>query len=184
MRIGVLALQGNFAEHVRMLQSLQLEAIEVRTVEDFSTVDALVLPGGESTVISTLLLSTGLHSAIQKNSLPIFGTCAGAILLASSVQPAADVTPLGLLDMTIERNAYGRQAQSQRASLQFQGQKTEVAFIRAPRIVAVGKNIQVLAEYKGDPVLVQQGNRIASTFHTEVTGDTAVHRLFLQMLLV
>jgi pyridoxal 5'-phosphate synthase pdxT subunit len=185
-RIGVLAVQGDFAAHAEMLQGLGAETVEVRTVADLENCDALVLPGGESTTQLQFLKEEGLFDAIKKfaaNEQPVFGTCAGAILLAHKVQrPAQD--SLGLIDMTVMRNGYGRQM----ASDVFFGSSTleptpmEMVFIRAPIIEKVGPGVEVLAEYGGKPVLVQKGNLLAATFHPELTPDSTVHRHFLDLV--
>lgn len=185
-RIGVLAVQGDFAAHAAVLESLQAETVEVRTVGDLEKCDALVLPGGESTTQLQFLQEEGLFDAIRKfaaNQQPLFGTCAGAILLATQVQhPAQD--SLQLMDITVTRNAYGRQM----ASDVFFGSSTldpkpmEMVFIRAPVIEKVGPGVEVLAEYNGKPVLVQKGNLLAATFHPELTRDTTVHRHFLKLV--
>lgn len=170
--IGVLALQGDFSEHLQALQRHGKEGLEVRTIEDLRNVQALILPGGESTTIAKLLVSTGLDKAIKdraRKGMPIWGTCAGAILLAKNViSPIPLATTLGLLDITIERNSYGRQAESFQAEIQIGKQCSEVFFIRAPRITNVEKGVKVLASYQKNPVLVQYKNILASTFHTEI----------------
>jgi 5'-phosphate synthase pdxT subunit len=185
-KIGILAIQGDFAAHAAMLQSLGAETLEVRTVADLEQCDALILPGGESTTQLQFLQEEGLFAAIKKfaaNHQPVFGTCAGAILLATHVNnPAQD--SLGLLDMTVLRNAYGRQLAS---DVRF-GESTlksapmEMVFIRAPIIESVGPGVEVLTEYAGKPTLVQQENVLASTFHPELTDDPTVHRHFLDLI--
>jgi 5'-phosphate synthase pdxT subunit len=185
VKIGILAVQGDFAAHAEMLQSLGSETVEVRTVADLESCDALVLPGGESTTQLQFLREEGLFEAIKQfasNRQPVFGTCAGAILLASAVQHPVQES-LGLLDMTILRNGYGRQL----ASDVFFGSSTleptpmEMVFIRAPIIEKVGPGVEVLAEHEGKPVLVQNGTVLAATFHPELTADTTVHRHFLEL---
>ena len=186
LRIGVLAVQGDFAAHAEMLRALGAEAVEVRAVADLEGCVALVLPGGESTTQLQFLEEEGLFDAIKTfagNQRPIFGTCAGAILLANKVQhPAQD--SLELMDMTVTRNAYGRQLAS---DVFFGWSKLgqtpmEMVFIRAPIIERVADGTEVLAEYAGKPVLVQQGNLLAATFHPELTSDTTVHRHFLDLV--
>ena len=185
-KIGVLAVQGDFSAHAAMLRSLGAEAVEVRTVADLECCDALVLPGGESTTQLQFLQEEGLFEAIQKfaaNEQPIFGTCAGAILLADKVQhPAQD--SLALLDMTVTRNAYGRQMASDVffGTSKLESSPMEMVFIRAPIIEKAGPGVEVLAEYEGKPVLVQKGNLLAATFHPELTSDTTVHRHFLDLV--
>ena len=185
-KIGILAIQGDFAAHAAMLRSLGAETKEVRAVDDLDDCDALVLPGGESTTQLQFLQEEGLFEAIQKfaaNDLPVFGTCAGAILLATHVKhPAQD--SLGLIDMTVLRNGYGRQLAS---TVSF-GESTlkpepiEMVFIRAPIIENVGPGVEILAEFAGKPALVQNKNVLASTFHPELTDDSTVHQHFLDLL--
>jgi len=178
--------QGDFAAHAKMLRSLEAGTVEVRTVADLEPCDALVLPGGESTTQLQFLQEEGLFEAIRRfaaEKRPVFGTCAGAILLAADVQHPAQES-LGLLDMTVLRNAYGRQL----ASDVFFGWSTlepapmEMVFIRAPIIERVGPGIEVLAECGGKPVLVQKENLLAATFHPELTSDMTVHQHFLGLL--
>jgi len=186
MKIGILAVQGDFEAHAAMLRELGVETIEVRTVADLQDCDGLVLPGGESTTQLQFLQEEGLYDAIREFSNEggaIFGTCAGAILLAHHVKnPAQD--SLKLLDMTILRNGYGRQL----ASDVFFGNSTlkkepiEMVFIRGPIIEKVASGISVLAKHQGKPVLVQKGRILAATFHPELTGDTTVHRHFLGLV--
>jgi 5'-phosphate synthase pdxT subunit len=183
MTIGVLALQGDFKEHLRSLAEHGVQGMEIRSIADLQKVDALILPGGESTTMAKLLLSTGLDKAIRgrvQKGMPIWGTCAGAILLAKNViSPLPLETTLGLLDMTIERNSYGRQAESFIGEIQFvdshgkafhdkASHRSDVFFIRSPRIIKLGRGIKVLARYKRDPVLVQKAHILASTFHSEL----------------
>lgn len=185
-KIGILAIQGDFAAHAAMLDSLGAETREVRTVADLRECDGLILPGGESTTQLQFLQEEGLFDAIRKfaaDDKPVFGTCAGAILLARKVEhPAQD--SLKLLDMTVLRNAYGRQL----ASDVFFGQSTlepaplEMVFIRAPIIEKIGPGVRVLAEHGGKPVLVQKDNLLAATFHPELTNDATVHRYFLELV--
>jgi pyridoxal 5'-phosphate synthase pdxT subunit len=186
LKIGVLAVQGDFAAHAGMLEALGAETVEVRTVADLETCDALVLPGGESTTQLQFLQEEGLFEAIKKfaaNQQPVFGTCAGAILLATEVQHPKQES-LGLLDITVTRNAYGRQMASDvfLGSSKLEPTPMEMVFIRAPLIEKVGPGVEVLAEYGGDPVLVQRGNLLAATFHPELTSDTTVHRHFLDLV--
>jgi 5'-phosphate synthase pdxT subunit len=181
MFIGVLALQGDFKEHLRSLAEHGAQGLEVRTVDDLKKVDALILPGGESTTMAKLLVSTGLDKAIKvraKRGMPIWGACAGAILLAKNViSPVPLEATLGLLDITIERNSYGRQAESFEASVNIGAETHQVFFIRSPRITRVGKGIKVIARYKKDPILVQKGNILASTFHSELGAHNPVLNL-------
>ena len=185
MKIGILAVQGDFAAHAAMLQRLGAETIEVRTVEDLEGFDGIVLPGVESTTQLQFLQEEGLADAIHRfagERRPVFGTCAGAILLAKNVKnPAQD--SLGLLDMTILRNGYGRQLASDVffEPSRLKKEPLEMVFIRGPVIESVAKGIEVLAKHEGKPALVQKDNVLASTFHPELTEDTSVHEHFLEM---
>jgi 5'-phosphate synthase pdxT subunit len=185
VKIGIVAIQGDFAAHAAMLHALGAETVEVRTVNDLEGCYGLVLPGGESTTQLQFLKEEGLFDAIRKFSKQggaIFGTCAGAILLASNVNNPPQES-LGLLDVTVLRNGYGRQL----ASDVFFGPSTlkkeplEMVFIRGPIIEQVGKGIQVLARHAGKPALVEKDNVLAATFHPELTDDTTVHEHFLEM---
>ncbi|MSR87078.1 pyridoxal 5'-phosphate synthase glutaminase subunit PdxT [Candidatus Peribacteria bacterium] len=185
MTIGVLAFHGDFAEHLDVLKSLSVQCREVRSLADLDKVHRLIIPGGESTVMSRFLDESGLDKEIIKRvvqgSLPIYGTCAGAILLAKKVTGKNAPRSLKLIDMVIDRNAYGTQAQSFQTELKLKGMKKPlpVAFIRAPMITKVGEDVEVLASHNGFPVLVKQGSVLAGTFHPEVRGQDAIHRLFL-----
>jgi pyridoxal 5'-phosphate synthase pdxT subunit len=187
LKIGILSVQGDFAAHAAMLQSLGAETAEVRTPAGLGCCDALILPGGESTTQLQFLQEGGLFESIQKfaaNDGPIFGTCAGAILLATEVRNPHQAS-LGLLDMTILRNGYGRQLAS--AVVQgpsklpgtSNGEPLEMVFIRGPIIERVGPGVEVLAEHAGKPALVRQGAVLAATFHPELSSDSTVHRYFL-----
>jgi 5'-phosphate synthase pdxT subunit len=184
--IGILAIQGDFAAHAAMLHSLGAETTEVRKIADLQQCDALILPGGESTTQLQFLQEEGLGEEIKKfaaKKRPVFGTCAGAILLAARVNnPAQD--SLGLLDMTILRNGYGRQLASNVSfcNSKLKSEPMEMVFIRAPIIERVGPGVEILAEYGGKPVLVQKGNLLAATFHPELSADTTVHRHFLELV--
>lgn len=173
--VGVLDLQGDVIEHRRALEACGATVISVKTVEDLAKVQALVMPGGESTTIGRLLKWTGLDEAIcarAQKGMPIYGTCAGAILLAK----------MGLIDIEVERNAYGRQMDSFEEKIEALGTKIDAIFIRAPRLHRPGKKVQVLAECRGDAVLVRQGNLLVSSFHPELTSDLTLHRYFLTFL--
>jgi 5'-phosphate synthase pdxT subunit len=182
-RVGVLALQGDFQAHQRALERAGAEAVEVRTAADLESIQGLVIPGGESTTMLKLLEEEKLLDPLREfgRRRPIFGTCAGAILLATSVANSPQAS-LGLMDMQVERNAYGRQVDSRIAHLDPQGMDggLEAVFIRAPIIRRVGKEAKVLASYEGDPVLVEQGRHLAATFHPELTDDPRVHLMFLE----
>jgi len=175
MRVGVLAVQGNFREHAAMLRRLGADVVEVRKPEQLEALDGLVIPGGESTAISRLIRVGRLEGAITRFARPIFGTCAGMILL--------DRAHLGLADFEAERNAYGRQVASFEADLELAGDKPlRGVFIRAPRIRRTGPDVEVLAELDGAPVLVRDGRVLAASFHPELTGDARVHERFLEMI--
>jgi pyridoxal 5'-phosphate synthase pdxT subunit len=185
-KIGILAIQGDFAAHAAMLHSLGADTLEVRTVSDLHQCDALILPGGESTTQLQFLQEEGLFGAIKQfaaDKHPVFGTCAGAILLATKVEnPAQD--SLGLLEMTVLRNAYGRQLASDVffGTTKLKSGPMEMVFIRGPIIERVGAAVEVLAEYAGKPALVQKNNILAATFHPELTDDATVHRHFLELV--
>jgi pyridoxal 5'-phosphate synthase pdxT subunit len=176
MRIGVLAVQGNFREHVAVLRRLGADAVEVRKPEQLDGLDGLVIPGGESTAIGRLIRIYGLEEAVARFARPIFGTCAGMILL--------DRNHLGHLDVEVARNAYGRQVASFEADLELGGEEEALrgVFIRAPRIERAGPEVEVLAELDGDPVLVREGRILAASFHPELTDDGRVHERFLEMV--
>ena len=184
-RIGVLALQGDFEAHGRALARAGAEAVEVRSAEDLRKVDGLVIPGGESTSMWKLLEEENLLEPLRDfgRRRSIFGTCAGAILLATDVSNPPQAS-LGLMDIGVERNAYGRQLESRIAKLQPEGLvgDLEAVFIRAPIIRRVGVSARVLATYQGHPVLVEQGRHLVATFHPELTGDTRVHLMFLNKI--
>jgi len=174
MKIGVLAVQGNFREHAAMLRRLGAEPVEVRKPEQLDELDGLVIPGGESTTITRLMRLYGIEEAIRRFPRPILGTCAGLIVL--------DKEHLGLLDVHVRRNAYGRQVASFEADLDLDlgdGRPLRGVFIRAPRVERVGDDVEVLAELDGGPVLLRQGRLLVATFHPELTDDSRVHELFL-----
>jgi pyridoxal 5'-phosphate synthase pdxT subunit len=175
-RIGVLAVQGNFREHAAMLQRVGAEAVEVRRPEQLEELDGLIVPGGESTAIARLIWLYGLEEAIRRFERPVLGTCAGMILL--------DRRHLGLLDLEVDRNAYGRQVASFEADLELLGEDEPLrgVFIRAPRVAEAGPEVEVLAELEGEPVLLRQGRIIVAAFHPELTDDTRVHERFLDLV--
>ncbi|MBI4044295.1 MAG: pyridoxal 5'-phosphate synthase glutaminase subunit PdxT [Candidatus Diapherotrites archaeon] len=184
MKIGVLSLQGDFSEHEQTLARLKVNAIEVRRKEHFDGINGLIIPGGESTVFSIMLKRQGLEVFLREKilgGLPVFGTCAGAIILSKKIVNEKNFSPLGVLGIHVKRNSYGRQVESFETNLKVRGLKHEVKgfFIRAPEIVKVDKGIEVLARLGNKPVLVKQENILASTFHTEIIGETAIHELFL-----
>ncbi len=179
-RAGVLALQGDFEAHRKALERAGAEAVEVRTASELEGVDGLVLPGGESTTMLKILEGERMLEPLRRygEKHPIFGTCAGAILLAREVSHPAQ-TSLSLMDIAVERNAYGRQVDSRVARLD---DGSEAVFIRAPIIRKTGERVKVLARYQGDPVLVEEGWHLAATFHPELSKDSDVHRLFVERL--
>jgi pyridoxal 5'-phosphate synthase pdxT subunit len=175
MRIGVLAVQGDFREHAAMLRQLGAEPVEVRKPEQLDDLDGLVIPGGESTAIMRLIRIYGLEEGLREFGRPVFGTCAGMILL--------DRKHLGLVDVEARRNAYGRQVASFETDLELAGGgSVRGVFIRAPRVAEVGPEVEVLAELGGEPVLLRQGRFIVASFHPELTDDTRVHELFLDLV--
>jgi 5'-phosphate synthase pdxT subunit len=185
-RVGVLALQGDFEAHRKALERAGAEAVEVRTASELDSVDGLVIPGGESTTMLKLLGIENLFEPLREFGArkPIFGTCAGAILLANKVSNPEQAS-LGLVDIEVQRNGYGRQLDSRVVRIQpecVDGGDLEAVFIRAPIIRYVGKKAHVLASYNGDPVLVEQGRHLVATFHPELSGDARIHKLFLQKL--
>ena len=179
--IGVLALQGDFEAHRKALERAGAYAVEVRSPAELARVAGLVIPGGESTTMLKLLHSGRLLEPLREFGArrPIFGTCAGVILLARRVTHPEQES-LGLIDVDVERNAYGRQLESRVARVDAGGGPLEAVFIRAPIIRRVGEGVRVLARYNGDPVLVEQGIHMAATFHPELTEDGRVHRLFME----
>jgi 5'-phosphate synthase pdxT subunit len=186
LRIGVLALQGDVREHINTLKNLDCDAIEVRKASDLNGLDGLILPGGESTTISKLLDIFALREPIidfVKSGKAIFGTCAGMITLASKVMDSASgQQSLGVMDISVRRNAFGSQLDSFESDVEFSGKKINVAFIRAPIVESVGEDVEVLAKLSdGTVVAVRQRNMLATSFHPELTGETFVHEFFLQM---
>ena len=167
-------MQGNFREHAAMLRRLGAEVIEVRKPEQLEGIDGLVIPGGESTTILKLAQLYGLDEALRHFEAPIFGTCAGMILLGRD--------HLGLVDVSVRRNAYGRQVASFEADLDLEGDDEPLrgVFIRAPWIEEAGSDVEVIAEHEGRPVLARQGGILVASFHPELTDDTRVHELFLE----
>jgi 5'-phosphate synthase pdxT subunit len=188
VRVGVLALQGDFALHAAALRRCDVEPVEVRKPEALGAVDGLILPGGESTTLIHLMDAWDFWSALpafHASGRPLFGTCAGLIVLARDVESPRQRS-LGLIDVTVERNAYGRQRESFEADapavLDGAAVTLRMVFIRAPRIRRVGPEVQVLARQGADPVLARQGDVLVATFHPELTADLAVHRYFCRMV--
>lgn len=191
VRVGVLALQGDTREHLAALTEAGAEVVTVRRLAELQSVDALVIPGGESTAMSHLLGEFELLEPLRgllRDGLPAYGSCAGMILLASEILdagvPGRAALPLGGIDMTVRRNAFGRQVDSFEEDLTFTGLDTPVhaVFIRAPWVERVGPAVQVLATAGGHPVAVRQGQVLATSFHPEMTGDRRVHALFVNMV--
>lgn len=176
LRIGVLALQGNFREHGAMLRRLGAETVEVRKPEQLDGLDGLVIPGGESTTFMRLMRLYSLDDAIRAFERPVFGTCAGMIVL--------DREHLGLVDIAVRRNAFGRQVASFESDLEVAGEDEPVraVFIRAPWVEDVGPGVEVLAEVDGRPVLAREGRFLVAAFHPELTDDTRLHERFLELV--
>ena len=181
--VGVLSLQGAFAAHIECVESLGVSALEVRTPEQLQNVDALVMPGGESSTMSQLLLSSGLFEAIAQRlaeGMPTFGTCAGMILLASEVLDGrSDQRSFGAIDISVRRNAFGRQIDSFESEIETPFGDFRGVFIRAPRIERVGTDVEVIGRLGNEPVLVRQGNVLAASFHPELSGDARLHDYFV-----
>jgi pyridoxal 5'-phosphate synthase pdxT subunit len=190
-KVGVLALQGDFAAHQAALERAGAEAVQVRDAAQLREIDGLVLPGGESTTMLKLLHYENLFDSLVQfaRKKPVFGTCAGAILLAKGVSRPSQES-FGVIDIDVERNGYGRQLESRVTELapeaDFENRTApghlEAVFIRAPIIRRVGSGAKVLARYNGDPVLVEEGRHLAATFHPELTSDSRIHKLFLEKL--
>jgi len=184
-RIGVLALQGAFREHILSVEALDASAVAVRLPHQLEDCDGLIIPGGESTAIAKLMVSYGFYEPIQERhsrGMAVWGTCAGAILIAKEIVDGVDdQRGLDLMDITVRRNAYGRQVDSFEADLEFVhiGEEYRGVFIRAPWIDRVGEGVEVLAKHEGHIVAARQGNLMATTFHPELTGDPRVHRYFI-----
>ena len=185
MNIGVLALQGSVAEHLKLVKSVnkKINAVAVKTIDELAAVDGLIIPGGESTTLRRLMDEFNLFTPIRERivaGMPVWGTCAGLILLANKIE--GETPYFRLLDVDVKRNAYGRQIDSFVTEGDFAGMYVNMVFIRAPKIVRVGDGVEVLAEYNGEPVAVRQGNILATAFHPEMTRDNRVHKYFLGMI--
>lgn len=182
MNIGVLALQGDFREHLSSVTACGHSAVAIRRVTELDSIDALILPGGESTTIALLADSYGLFGPIQKriaDGLPVYGSCAGMILLSDRiVDGAVNQKTFGGIDMTVRRNAFGRQVESFEDEILFAGESVNGVFIRAPWVEEVGSSVEVLAIHENHPVAVRQGNLLATSFHPELTGDLSIHQYF------
>jgi 5'-phosphate synthase pdxT subunit len=193
MKIGVLALQGDFREHIAAVKSAGHAGLTVRRPEELAEIDALILPGGESTTIAQLAQTFNLFDPIRErisSGMPVYGSCAGMILLADRILDGAqNQLTFGGIDMTVRRNAFGRQVDSFESDLTFDLAPLQAVFIRAPWVEEVGKDVEVLAEVKGSdgvshPVAVRQGSLFATSFHPELTGDLRVHRYFFDQVCV
>lgn len=185
-RIGVLAIQGDYAAHAEALSESGAEPVEIRNPEELDNIDGLILPGGESTTMLKFLERRGLFESLKEfaGARPVFGTCAGAILLARDVRHPVQRS-LEVLDAVVERNAYGRQIDSTILvePTALPGGPLEMVFIRAPRIASTGAGVEVLARREGFPVLVRQGNLLAATFHPELSSDRRIHKLFVESVI-
>mmetsp|Transcript_37342 Transcript_37342/g.91525 ORF Transcript_37342/g.91525 Transcript_37342/m.91525 type:complete len:220 (-) Transcript_37342:194-853(-) len=190
--VGVLELQGDFAEHTAMLRRCGVETRAVRLPEDLEGLDGLVVPGGESTTIGKLLVELGMMDRLRRavdDGLPVFGTCAGCILMATDIVKYPEQPRIGAIDMQVDRNAYGRQIDSFETEVRpvagvnvFKGAPLRAVLIRAPSILTVGEGVEVLAQLNDRPIVVKQGNCVATTFHPELTTDTRMHELFLSVI--
>jgi len=182
MKVGVLALQGDFREHLALATQCGHEAIAVRTIEELNAVEALILPGGESTTIIKLAESFGLLAPIRNriaSGLPVYGSCAGMILLADRIEDGiVGQQTFGGINMTVRRNAFGRQVDSFESDITFHGAQLHAVFIRAPWVEEVGDGVEILATAASHPVAVRQGSLLATSFHPELTDDHAVHNYF------
>lgn len=187
MKIGILAMQGAFREHAAAFNKCGCDTVEIRKPAELEGIDALVIPGGESTTIGKLICDYGLIEPIRekaRSGLPVFGTCAGAILLAKELVEG-EQSLLGLMDIRVHRNAYGRQVDSFEVEVEIPvlgGEPFPAVFIRAPRIEDARRGVEVLARYRDGIILARQGNLLAATFHPELTDDLRLHRYFLQMV--
>lgn len=188
LTIGVLALQGDFEAHLRMLQRCGVQAQEVRTVQQLQEVDGLIIPGGESTTIIKLMQRYGLDQILRQRAqqgMPVYGTCAGLIVMARDIEGYPQQPRLGLLDVAVARNAFGRQVDSFEIDLpvpKLGEPPLRAVFIRAPYVTRVGENVEVLASLDGKIVLVQQGNLLGGAFHPELTDDLRLHRYFVELV--
>jgi pyridoxal 5'-phosphate synthase pdxT subunit len=187
LRIGVLALQGDYLKHIEMLQRLDIEAVPVRTPDEVRSLDGLIIPGGESTTIGKLMRRFGVDDAILEKvdaGMPLYGTCAGLILMAKDIEDS-DQHRLGLLDVTVRRNAFGRQVDSFETDMHISElgpDPIRAVFIRAPFVTEVRDGVKILASIDGRPVLIQRGNLLASSFHPELTNDTRLHEYFVSLV--
>ncbi|PLV59197.1 pyridoxal 5'-phosphate synthase glutaminase subunit PdxT [Thermotoga sp. KOL6] len=187
MKIGVLGIQGDVREHVEALHKLGVETLIIKLSEQLEIVDGIILPGGESTTMIRILKEMGMDGKLRekiKDGMPVFATCAGVILLAKHINNYQQ-EKLDVMNITVERNAYGRQVESFETFLEIPAigkDPFRAIFIRAPKIVEVGEDVEILARHEEDPVLVREGKMLASTFHPELTDDLRLHRYFLEMV--
>jgi len=186
-KIGVLAMQGAFQKHLDMIKKIGAEGSEIRTADDLDSIDGLIIPGGESTVIAKLLIKNNIMNPVLekvKSGMGLYGTCAGMILMAKNVEDSEQPL-LNVMNITVKRNAYGRQRESFEASFEiknFSENPFSGIFIRSPKVTEYSKDVEVLAEFDGVPVLLKEGKLLASSFHPELTNDTRIHQLFLSMI--
>ncbi len=188
-KIGVLALQGDFELHIKMLETMGAPACEVRTPADLRTVGGLIIPGGETTTMDRLLRFSGLDKAVSRRfrngTLPVYGTCMGMILTAREIEEYPELFCFGFIDMKVARNAYGRQVDSFEADVKMKlgnganGKPFNAVFIRAPQVVELGAGVEVYARHNSLPILMSQGNCLAGSFHPELTDDSRVHKFFI-----
>lgn len=186
MRIGVLAMQGAYREHLKILKSLGIEAIDVRYEEDIDNIDGLIIPGGESTTMGKLIKTLGLYDKLKsriENNMPVWGTCAGMILLAKNIVNE-DYNHLSVMNISVIRNAYGRQLGSfeTKAPVKGIGEDIDMVFIRAPYIESVGENVEILSTVDGNIVAAQEGNILVTSFHPELTEDLRLHKYFINIV--
>lgn len=186
MKIGVLAMQGAYREHLKILKSLGIEAIDVRYEEDIDNIDGLIIPGGESTTMGKLIKTLGLYDKLKsriENNMPVWGTCAGMILLAKNIVNE-DYNHLSVMNISVIRNAYGRQLGSfeTKAPVKGIGEDIDMVFIRAPYIESVGENVEILSTVDGNIVAAQEGNILVTSFHPELTEDLRLHKYFINIV--
>ena len=186
MKIGVLAMQGAYREHLKILKSLGIEAIDVRYEEDIDNIDGLIIPGGESTTMGKLIKTLGLYDKLKsriENNMPVWGTCAGMILLAKNIVNE-DYNHLSVMNISVIRNAYGRQIGSfeTKAPVKGIGEDIDMVFIRAPYIESVGENVEILSTVDGNIVAAQEGNILVTSFHPELTEDLRLHKYFINIV--
>lgn len=186
MKIGVLAMQGAYREHLKILRSLGVDTIDVRYEEDIDDIDGLIIPGGESTTMGKLIKALGLFDKLKtriEDNMPVWGTCAGMILLAKNIVNE-DYNHLSVMDINVVRNAYGRQLGSfeTKAPVKDIGEDIDMVFIRAPYIESVGKNVEVLSTVDGNIVAAQEGNMLVTSFHPELTDDFRLHKYFINIV--